>query len=108
MAALGGDCPYYTGKRFNRHTILEDGIGQIAGRLGEAEFAKQLCLYAPSFLWVGTEKGSYDFVVKLKDGQKITIDVKTKHRNVEAKPHYSALCDPQPERIRGSHLCVRQ
>jgi hypothetical protein len=90
VAALGEDHPFYTGRRFNRHTILEDGIGQIAGRLGEAEFAKQLCLYAPSFLWVGTEKGSYDFVVKLRDGQKITIDVKTKHRNVEAKPHYSA------------------
>ena len=42
----------------------------------------------PIVRWV-EQKGSYDSY-KLRDGQKITIDVKTKHRNVEARPHYSA------------------
>ena len=81
---------FYTGSRFNRHTICENGEGQIAGRFGEAEFAKLLCLHSPSFSWMGGQAGPVDFIVRLNDSKSVTVDVKTKRRTVTAKPYYDA------------------
>tara|TARA_R110002012_G_scaffold110677_1_gene255283 strand:+ start:14 stop:520 length:507 start_codon:yes stop_codon:yes gene_type:complete len=81
---------FYTGERFNRHTICENGEGQIAGRLGEAEFARLLCLHSPSFSWIGAHAGPVDFEVHLTQEKSISVDVKTKLRTVRAKPHYDA------------------
>lgn len=90
MASTQREYSFYTGAKFNRHTILQDGRGQIAGRIGEAEFAKQLCFHAPQFCWSGPEKTPYDFIVRLKPDVSVTIDVKTKKRNVPVQNHYSA------------------
>tara|TARA_R100001086_G_scaffold142896_1_gene75138 strand:- start:87 stop:608 length:522 start_codon:yes stop_codon:yes gene_type:complete len=81
---------FYTGKKYNKNTILDDGKGQIAGRMGEAEFAKLLCFYAPSFIWLGSNAGHYDFIIKITDERAFSVDVKTKSRNVPVKNWYSA------------------
>lgn len=81
---------FYTGRKYNKNTILDDGKGQIAGRMGEAEFSKLLCFYAPSFVWLGSEAGHYDFIIKTTNERAFSVDVKTKSRNVPVQSSYSA------------------
>ena len=70
-----------TGKAFNHMTIRRDGSGQVVGWLGERAFA--LCLMENNipFYWVAPTKAEFDFIVK-HEGKVITVDVKSKERNV--------------------------
>ena len=83
---------FYSGQRFNQHTILDAGKGQIAGRIGEAAFAKEYLLNtdttAPSLLWVGSRGPGHDFEIHFPDRGVVTVDVKTKERTVPPRPDY--------------------
>lgn len=78
-----------TGKAYNKNTILPNGEGQYTGWLGERAFALDLLDREIPFEWVGPSKGGIDFYVKY--GNKwVTIDVKSKARNVTYNPIYDA------------------
>ena len=70
---------------YNRHTIMQNGEGQMIGRYAEQEFANLLIAYKIEFCYRGSDKGSVDFQVGNH-----TIDVKCKQRNCFAQPHYEA------------------
>ena len=76
-------------KPFNHMTILPDGSGQITGLIAEKEFALLLMEEGITFKWCGSDKGSYDFVIKI-NGEIITLDVKCKKRNVKPSINYDA------------------
>ena len=76
-------------KPFNHMTILPDGSGQITGLIAEKEFALLLMEEGITFKWCGSDKGPYDFVIKLK-GEVIKLDVKCKKRNVKPSSDYDA------------------
>lgn len=70
---------------YNKHTIIEDGAGQVIGRYAEQEFASLLIANRILFSYSGPDKGDFDFTVSDR-----TIDVKIKQRNVECQPHHDA------------------
>jgi len=74
----------YSGEKYNARTILNDGIGQIAGWQGEAAFALELMKHKLPFTHTGCLNHPYDFIVYAK-GHKVTIDVKCKKRNVQPR-----------------------
>ena len=76
-------------KPFNHMTILPDGSGQITGLIAEKEFALLLMEEGITFKWCGSDKGPYDFVIKIK-GEVIKLDVKCKKRNVKPSSQYDA------------------
>jgi|TARA_R110000764_G_scaffold105704_1_gene191429 hypothetical protein len=76
-------------KPFNHMTILPDGSGQITGLIAEKEFALLLIEEGITFKWCGSDKGPYDFVIKI-NGEIITLDVKCKKRNVKPSSQYDA------------------
>ena len=76
-------------KPFNKMTILPDGSGQITGLIAEKEFALLLMEEGITFKWCGSDKGPYDFVIKIKN-EMIKLDVKCKKRNVKPSGHYDA------------------
>lgn len=76
-------------KPFNHMTILPDGSGQITGLIAEKEFALLLMEEGITFKWCGSDKGSYDFLIKI-NGEIITLDVKCKKRNVKPSINYDA------------------
>ena len=64
-------------------TILPDGSGQITGIIAEKWFALLLMETGIPFKWCGSDKGPYDFVIKL-NGEAVKVDVKCKKRTVFA------------------------
>ena len=75
---------YSTGEAYNSMTILRDGSGQLVGLKGEMCFANWMAENRISYTHVGSEKGHHDFEI----GDGITVDVKTKLRNVPYKSEY--------------------
>ena len=82
-------------KPFNHMTILPDGGGAITGDIAENGFADRLAARGIFFESVGKNKGPFDFICKSKSGERLTIDVKAKLRNVKAKSYHDAhvTCD---------------
>lgn len=77
-----------TGERFNELSILDHGVGQHPGFLGECAFALWCMQREVSFYWVGSDKGQIDF--KIMSDRELTFDVKAKERNVEPRSEYDA------------------
>jgi len=76
-------------KPFNHMTILPDGSGQITGIIAEKWFALLLMETGIPFKWCGSDKGPYDFVIKL-NGEAVKVDVKCKKRTVKPCTDYDA------------------
>jgi hypothetical protein len=74
-----------TGQQFNRTTILEDGAGQGAGRIGEMAFGRWLMDHGHSFSYEADTSFAYDFMVA-----GLRVDVKTKACTSPPKAHYTA------------------
>tara|TARA_R110000764_G_scaffold169314_1_gene256529 strand:+ start:338 stop:787 length:450 start_codon:yes stop_codon:yes gene_type:complete len=70
-------------------TILPDGSGQITGIIAEKWFALLLMETGIPFKWCGSDKGPYDFVIKL-NGEAVKVDVKCKKRTVKPCTDYDA------------------
>lgn len=77
-----------TGERFNELSILDHGIGQHPGFIGECAFALWCMAREIPFFWVGSDKGQIDF--KIITGRELTFDVKAKERNVKPQSEYDA------------------
>jgi hypothetical protein len=70
---------------FNKTTILSNGAGQYVGNIGELCFITGLKGHNLKYMHVGDKVYDYDFVV-----EGVTIDIKTKDRNVDASMKYNA------------------
>ena len=88
----------YSGEKYNKRTILEGGVGQIAGWQGEAAFALELMKHKLPFTHTGCLNHPYDFVVYSR-GRKITIDVKCKKRNVQPASTYEGHINTYQQRF---------